>query len=222
MRKALVNRLDGDPVEIEGNGGMRVSPAGRGRDPKGTDIIRVASASSESPQLCRYRADFSKLTSGGVAGEPPMDGGTRYAHRQPLADPPGCKTFAPAWATAALMAAGVVTDRAGTTLGGAMPAFGENCYRRGHAVTLTDPKPKSRPLQLYVRLADDEAVFVILFAKKCAEICAARSDRMEPLEGKLCPDFRCLHCGGEPIGQQRDAACRGLGWGNHPEPDFDL
>jgi hypothetical protein len=78
MRKALVNRLDGDPVEIEGNGGMRVSPAGRGRDPKVTGIIRVPSASFESRQLCRYRAD-----SRGTCNPPPEISGmarTPFAH----------------------------------------------------------------------------------------------------------------------------------------------
>jgi hypothetical protein len=57
MRKALVNRLEGDRVEIEGDGGIGVSPAGRCRDPKGTGIIRVPSASSESRQLCSHREE---------------------------------------------------------------------------------------------------------------------------------------------------------------------
>jgi hypothetical protein len=56
-------------------------------------------------------------------------------------------------------------------------------------------------LSLDVCLADDTAVVVILFAKKRAEIGAARSDRIMTQHGKLGFDFWRLHSRAEPASE---------------------
>jgi hypothetical protein len=56
-------------------------------------------------------------------------------------------------------------------------------------------------LSLDVRLANDAAVVVVLFANESAEIGAAHSDRIMTQHGKLRLDFRRPHSCAEPAGE---------------------
>jgi len=70
--------------------------------------------------------------------------------------------------------------------------------------------PEISSLHLDVRLANDAAELVILFAKKSGETHAAQPNRKKPLDGKLRLDLGCLHCRGEPAGQLGDRFLRRL------------
>src|SRR5438067_7255183 len=71
-------------------------------------------------------------------------------------------------------------------------------------------------LRLDVRLANDSAVFVMLFAKKSAEVRAARPNRIEPLGDELRLDLGYLHRRGEPVGQLGDSFLRCLRRRDYP------
>src|SRR5205814_8871330 len=61
---------------------------------------------------------------------------------------------------------------------------------------------------LDVRVANDAAVFVILFAQISTKFCAARSYGIKHLDHKLLHDFRHLYRRGEPAGNLGDRFLR--------------
>src|SRR5262245_40379249 len=69
----------------------------------------------------------------------------------------------------------------------------------------------SRLFRLNVRLANDAAVLVILFANKNAEVRPAGHGGKQALDHKLSFGVWVLHCGGEPASNFRDGFFRRLG-----------
>src|SRR5438874_1917494 len=73
-----------------------------------------------------------------------------------------------------------------------------------------------------IRVTNEAAKFVILFAKKGAEFRAAHTDRVEPLARKVCPDVRYLECCREPTADSGHYFLWRLGGRGHAKPEVCL
>src|ERR1700745_1010727 len=75
---------------------------------------------------------------------------------------------------------------------------------------------------LDIQLANEAAVFLVLFAKVSAKIRAARSNWKEPLSGELRLDLRYLQRRSKPAGELRECVLRRVCRCDHPEPNIRI